>query len=95
MKFYCEKGKNATRYRSISTCGTKLVRSGNSIDVKDAVRSGRPITEKTDEIMEKIEQNRHVGSRDIGKGLNVDHKTVLNHLEKTGYKKRARCLGAE
>jgi len=38
--------------------------------------------------MEKIEQDRHIGSHDIGKELNIDHKTVLNHLEKAGYKKK-------
>jgi len=36
--------------------------------------------------MEKIEQDQHIGN-DIGKELNIDYETVLNHLEKTGYKK--------
>jgi len=35
--------------------------------------------------MEKIEQDRHVSSHD--KELNIDHKTVLNHLEKSRLKK--------
>jgi len=30
--------------------------------------------------MEKIEQNWHISSHDIGKELNIDHKTVLNYL---------------
>jgi len=47
---------------------------------------------KIDEIMEKVEQDRHISSHDIGKELNIDHKTVLNHLEKAGYKK-TKCLG--
>jgi len=38
--------------------------------------------------MEKVEQDQHIGSHDIVKELNIDHKTVLNHLEKTGYKKK-------
>ena len=42
---------------------------------------------KVDDIIEKIEQDRHIGSRDIVKELNIDHKTVLNHLNKAGYKK--------
>ncbi|XP_015189019.1 PREDICTED: histone-lysine N-methyltransferase SETMAR-like [Polistes dominula] len=65
----------------------KRFQSGN-VDVKDAPRSGRPITEKVDEILEKVEQDRHISSHDIGKELNIDHKTVLNHLEKAGYKKK-------
>lgn len=55
------------------------------VEVKDAPRSGRPITEKVDEIMEKIEQNRHISTRDIAKELNT---TVLNHLHKAGYSKK-------
>ena len=54
-------------------------RSGN-FDVKDELRPGRPIVEKVDEILKKIEVDRHISSRDIATELNVDHKTVLNHL---------------
>jgi len=36
--------------------------------------------------MEKVEQDRHISSYDIG-NLNINHKTVLNHLKKAGYKK--------
>jgi len=33
--------------------------------------------------MEKVEQDRHISSHDIDKKLlNIDYKTVLNHLEK-------------
>jgi len=63
-----------------------------NFDVKDASRFGRPITGKADEIMEKVEQDRHIishdsVSHDIGKELNIDHKTILNDLEKAEYKK--------
>jgi len=58
----------------------KRFRSEN-FDVKDAPRFDRLITGKVDEIMEKVEQNRHISSHDIGKELNIDHKTILNHLE--------------
>jgi len=67
--------------------------SGN-FDVKGAHRSGRLITGKVDKIMEKVKQDWHISSHDIGKELNIDYKTVLNHLEKTGYKKKTRCFGA-
>ena len=30
----------------------------------------------------------HISSRDIATELNIDHKTVLNHLHKTGYQKK-------
>lgn len=36
-----------------------------NFDVKNAPRAGRPITEKVNEIMEKIEQDRHISSYDI------------------------------
>ena len=67
----------------------KRFQSGN-FDVKDATRPDRPITGKVDEIVEKIEQNRHIISRDNDKRLNIDYKTVSNHLEKAGYKMKAR-----
>jgi len=45
--------------------------------------------------MEEIEQDRHISSHDIEeyKEINIDYKTVLNHLKKTGYKKNSmfRC----
>jgi len=50
----------------------KCFQSGN-FDVKDAPLSGRSITGKVDEIMEKIEQNWHINSHDIDKELNIDH----------------------
>jgi len=40
--------------------------------------------------MEKVEQDQYISSHDIGKELNIDYKTVLNHLEKAGYK--IKCL---
>lgn len=63
----------------------KRFQSGN-FDVTDAPRSGRPVTREVDEIMEEIEQDRHISSHDIGKEVNIDHKRVLNHLKKAGYK---------
>jgi len=56
--------------------------------VKDEPRSGRSITEKSDEIMIKIEHDKHVSTEEIAKELGIDHKTVLNHLHKAGYKKK-------
>ena len=59
-----------------------------NFDVKDEPRSGRPITEKSDEIMEKVERDKHVSTVEIARELDIDHKTILNHLHKAGYKKK-------
>ena len=56
-------------------------RAGN-FDVKNEPRSD-PITEKkSDEIMVKIECDKHVSTVEIARELGIDHKTVLNHLHK-------------
>jgi len=49
---------------------------------------GRPIIEKSDEIMIKIERDKHVSTVKIVRELGIDHKTILNHLHKAGYKKK-------
>ncbi|GFY29692.1 histone-lysine N-methyltransferase SETMAR [Trichonephila clavipes] len=56
-------------------------------DVKDAPRTGRPVVENVDKITEVIEVDRHVSSRSIAQKLKIDHKTVLSHLRKVGFKK--------
>ena len=61
------------------------------IDVKDEPRSSRPITEKSDEIMVKVERDKHVSTVEIARELGIDHKTVLN-LHKAGYKKKLDVL---
>jgi len=62
-------------------------RAGNFY-VKDEPRSDRPITEKSDEIMVKVERDKHVSTVEIARELGIDHKTVSNHLHKAGYKKK-------
>ncbi|XP_046835602.1 histone-lysine N-methyltransferase SETMAR-like [Vespa crabro] len=62
-------------------------------DVKDALRTGRPVVESVDKITEIIEVDRHVSSRSIAQELKIDHKTVLNHLHKTGFKKKLGVWG--
>ncbi|GFW11946.1 histonelysine Nmethyltransferase SETMARlike [Trichonephila clavipes] len=56
-------------------------------DVKDAPRTGGPIVENVDKITEIIEFDRHV-SRSIAQKLKINHKTVLSHLRKVGFKKK-------
>ncbi|GFW70063.1 putative DD34D transposase [Trichonephila clavipes] len=57
-------------------------------DVKDAPRTDRPIVENIDKITEIIEIHRDVSSRSITQKLKIDHKTVLSHLSKVGFKKK-------
>ncbi|QQP36433.1 Histone-lysine N-methyltransferase SETMAR, partial [Caligus rogercresseyi] len=62
-------------------------RSGN-LGVKDAPRSGRPFVKNIDKIMEIVESHRHVSTVSIAQELNIAKKTVWNHLNKAGYKKK-------
>ena len=48
----------------------------------------RTITEKSDEIMVKVEHDKYVSTVEIARQLGIDHKTDLNHLRKAGYKKK-------
>ncbi|GFX18955.1 histone-lysine N-methyltransferase SETMAR [Trichonephila clavipes] len=57
-------------------------------DFKDAPHTGRPVVENVDKITEIIEVERYVSSRSIAQELKIDHKTVLNHLRKVGFKKK-------
>jgi len=38
--------------------------------------------------MVKVEHDKHVSPVEIARELGIDHKTVLNHLHKVGYKKK-------
>ena len=72
LKFDYKKGKNATQAAKkicdvygpsavsvrVAQIWFKRFQSGN-FDVKDACRSGRPITDKMDAIIENVEQDRH------------------------------------
>ena len=65
----------------------KRFKSGN-FSVNDKVSSGRPVTDKISAILEKVDQDRLISSYDIAEELDVNHKTVLRHLLKSGYKKK-------
>ncbi|KAG5311381.1 SETMR methyltransferase, partial [Acromyrmex insinuator] len=93
LQFFFDKGENASQAvenvnnvyspdtvsNSQSQFWFRRFRSGN-FDVKDAPRSGRPIIENVDKIME-IESDR-------AQELNIAQKTVWNYLNKAGYKKK-------
>ncbi|GFV87233.1 histone-lysine N-methyltransferase SETMAR [Trichonephila clavipes] len=57
-------------------------------DVKDATRTGRSVVENVNKTTEIIKIDRNVSSRSIAQELKIDHKTVLNHLRKVGFKKK-------
>ena len=83
----------AIRDRGISLSNNPPPRQTSALTMKDARRSGRPITDKMDAIFEKVEQDRHVSSYDVAEELGIDHKTVLAHLKKNWVHKKARYLG--
>ncbi|GFV78218.1 histone-lysine N-methyltransferase SETMAR [Trichonephila clavipes] len=56
--------------------------------VKFFPRTGRPVIENVDKITDIIEIDQHVSSRSIAQELKTDHKTVLTHLRKIGFKKK-------
>lgn len=101
LQFYYEKGKNAARARrkicavygedalSVNTARYwyRRFKDGN-FDVKDAPRSGRPTTDKVDQILQRIHDDPSISSRQIAKELNINHTTVLNYLRKAGYTKK-------
>lgn len=101
LKFYYKKGKNATQAAKkncdvygpnavsvrVAQVWFKRFQAGN-FDIKDASRSGRPVTDKIDAIFEKVEQDRHISSYDVAEELAIDHRTVLTHLNKVGYTKK-------
>ncbi|GFY11103.1 histone-lysine N-methyltransferase SETMAR [Trichonephila clavipes] len=57
-------------------------------DVKDAPHTGSPVVEIVHKITEVIKVVRHVRSRSIDQKLKIDHKIVLNHFHKVGFKKK-------
>lgn len=101
LQFFFDKGENASQAAENvnSVYGPDTVtanhaqfwfrrfRSGN-FDVKDAPRTGRPIVKNVDKIMDYVESDRHVSTVSIAQELKIAQKTVWNHLNKAGYKKK-------
>ena len=57
--------------------------------MKDESRSvDQSLKSPKSEIMVKVERDKHVSTVEIARELGIDHKTVLNHLHKAGYKKK-------
>lgn len=52
----------------------------------DKQARGRAVILNTEQIMEHIELDRYVASHDVVQKMEVSHETILNHLQKAGYK---------
>ncbi|GFV72967.1 histone-lysine N-methyltransferase SETMAR [Trichonephila clavipes] len=99
LQFFFDKGENVSQAAEIvnGVYGADTVtanyvqfwfrrfRSG-IFDAKDAPHTGRPVVKNVDKTTEIIEIDRHVNSRSIAQVLKIEHKTVLNHLRKIGFK---------
>ncbi|GFT05791.1 histone-lysine N-methyltransferase SETMAR [Trichonephila clavipes] len=97
LQFFFDKSENASQVAEIANgvyCSYTVTanyvqfwfrrfRSG-IFYVKDAPRTGKTVVDKITEIIEV----RHVSSRSIAQELKIDHKTVLSHLRKVGFKKK-------
>ena len=100
MLFYYKKGKNATQtcrkicevydVDAVNERRTQewFIRfhSGN-FDVKDRPRSTSH-WKSDDEILQLVEQDRHVNCQEIANALRINHVTIWNHLKKAGYAKK-------
>jgi len=58
------------------------------LNIKDAPRSGRPLTEKVEDTLQLVEQDHHISCQEKAEALNTSHMTVWNHLKKAGYQKK-------
>ena len=82
LQYHFNTTKATTHSRLVKkNCGALVTvlftrfRSEN-FNVKDKPRSGRPITEKNDKILEEIEKDRHISSHDVVYELNIHHQPV-------------------
>jgi len=62
--------------------------------MKDELRSGRPITEKSDEIMVKVERDKHVNTVEIARELGIESQNSFKSFTQSWIQKEARCLGS-
>ncbi|GFS47279.1 histone-lysine N-methyltransferase SETMAR [Trichonephila clavipes] len=102
LQFFFDKGENTSQVAKIAngvygadTITANYVqfwfrrfRSG-IFEVKD-----RPVIENVDKITGIIKVDRYVSSRSIAQELRIDHKIVLNHLRKVGFKKKLHVWGS-
>lgn len=51
-------------------------------DVKEAYRSGRPVTQRANEILRLIKQDPHASWKELAEALHSTQMTIWNHLKK-------------
>ncbi|GBP17321.1 Cap-specific mRNA [Eumeta japonica] len=66
----------------------KSLGKSNNFGVKNEPRSGQPVMNKINAILEKVEQDRHITSYHIAEELGIDHKIILIHSLKAGCTKK-------
>ncbi|GFT75742.1 histone-lysine N-methyltransferase SETMAR [Trichonephila clavipes] len=101
LQFFFDKGENASQVAEIvnGVCGADTVTANYMqfrfrrlrsaiFNIKDETLTGMPVVENVNKITEIIKVDRHVSSRSIAQELKIDHKTVLSHLHKVGFKKQ-------
>ncbi|KAG5318567.1 SETMR methyltransferase, partial [Acromyrmex heyeri] len=57
-------------------------------DLLNRPHSGRPVTKKVDEILQLVEQDRHVSCQEIANALRINHVTQLDRLQEAIKEKR-------
>ncbi|GFU40116.1 histone-lysine N-methyltransferase SETMAR [Trichonephila clavipes] len=106
LQFFFDEGENTSRVAEITNAvygadtvtaiyvqfWFRRIRSG-IFDVKDASRTDKLVVENIDKITEIIEFDQYVSSPSITQELMIEHKTVLNHFRKVGFKKKLDVWG--
>ena len=94
LQYHYDKGKNAaqTCEKICAIYGEDILsksaarkwfarfRAGN-FDVKDEPRSGRPITGKFDEIIVKVERDKHVSTVEIARELGIEQNSFKSFTQ--------------
>ena len=73
-KFVLSTVRMLVTYCTVRSCFERF--RGGNLDVKDLPRSGQPLTEKADEILQLIAIDRHASCQDIADALGINHQTV-------------------
>ena len=105
LQYHYDKGKNAAQTcekicviygddtLSKSAARFARFRVGNFNDVKDEPRSGRPITEKSDETMVKVKRDKCEHCGDC-QGIRHRQQNSFKSFTQSWIQKEARCLGS-
>ncbi|GFR08944.1 histone-lysine N-methyltransferase SETMAR [Trichonephila clavata] len=90
LQFFFEKGENPSQVAQVVN-GIKSPVTVTANNMKfwfHRFCSGKPVAENIDKIPEMIKVDQHFSSYSISKELKLDHKAILNYLNKAGFKKK-------